>query len=67
MSNINITRGGNFTPVIPVISGNIMPTSTPVDYNVVREFIEEYLSNMEYVVDIDINDDGSVTIEKSKQ
>lgn len=51
---------GNISDVSPVISGGLSNRSQQIDYELVRQYIRDYIANLSYVKDIDIGDDGSV-------
>lgn len=51
---------GNISDVSPSISGGLSNRSQQIDYELVRQYIQDYIANLSYVKDIDIGDDGSV-------
>lgn len=51
---------GNISDVSSAISGGLSNRSQQIDYELVRQYIQDYIANLSYVKDIDIGDDGSV-------
>lgn len=51
---------GNISVVSSAISGGLSNRSQQIDYELVRQYIQDCIANLSYVKDIDIRDDGSV-------
>ena len=51
---------GNISDISSAISGGLSNRSQQIDYELVRQYIQDYIANLSYVKDIDIGDDGSV-------
>lgn len=61
--NNNSAISGNISDASFAISGELSNRSQQidyVDYELVRQYIQDYIANLSYVKDIDIRDDGSV-------
>lgn len=58
--NNNSAISGNISDASFAISGELSNRSQQIDYELVRQYIQDYIANLSYVKDIDIRDDGSV-------
>ena len=48
------------------ISGKLSNQSSQIDYEKVQQYIQTYIANLSYVKDVDITDDGTIKLIKSK-
>lgn len=48
------------------ISGKLSNQSSQIDYERVQQYIQTYIANLNYVKDVDITDDGTIKLIKSK-
>lgn len=58
--NNNSAISGNISDASFAISGELSNRLQQIDYELVRQYIQDYIANLSYVKDIDIRDDGSV-------
>ena len=74
--NDNSKISGNISAVSPngmsgglttltSMSGGLSNRSSQIDYELIRQYIQNYIADLSYVEDIDIGDDGSVRLLKS--
>lgn len=74
--NDNSKISGNISAVSPngmsgglttlmSMSGGLSNRSSQIDYEIIRQYIQNYIADLSYVEDIDIGDDGSVRLLKS--
>ena len=50
---------------IPTISAKVNTSSSEIDYAIVKQMIESYVNKLQYVSDVDIEADGTITIDKN--
>ena len=48
------------------ISGKLSNQSSQIDYERVQQYIQTYIADLSYVKDVDITDDGTIKLIKSK-
>ena len=48
------------------ISGKLSNQSSQIDYERIQQYIQTYIANLSYVKDVDITDDGTIKLIKSK-
>ena len=58
-------QGGSISDTLPKISGDVITSSDSIDYEATKKAVEEYISRLEILTDVIIEDDGTTEFIKS--